>query len=575
MRYPPAWLAFAILMPTPVICGTLTLEIRGLDSHIEDSVRAGLTLSRYLDRDITEPQLERLLRRSDEEIRESLEPFGYYAPTITHHLDAQGDRFDAEFQVNPGMPVRVTDARIEVSDEAARVPGIAEALRNFSPRIGEQLDHSEYERSKDAITTALNTAGYLSARLRDHRVEVRRAAHAASIHLGWDCGVRYRFGPTRFPAAPLSYDVLEPLVPWTEGDYYSGDKLLALQSRLSSGDYFSIVSVRPRVDEAEQDRVPIDVELSPAKRNIYSGGVYATTDTGLGVKVGIQRRWLNSSGHKLQLDGEYAQRLQSYSLGYRIPFAGANERALSFGVTYHDETTESTEERTTKLALRESRRWRDFTVASGVQLIGGDFDVGSKHGNSNELFGETSLARTRSDNPAFPLHGYSFATSLKVAPANLVSRTRFASIAARVKWISSIDERSRIILRADAGAMTVDDFDELPPELRFFAGGDLSIRGFDYQAVGNKNEAGDVIGGTYLAVLSAEYDHYFGKRWGVAAFIDGGDAFLRDHFEWNIGAGIGARWKSPVGVVRLDVAMPVKTTVEKSVRLHLTIGPDL
>jgi translocation and assembly module TamA len=76
-------------------------------------------------------------------------------------------------------------------------------------------------------------------------------------------------------------------------------------------------------------------------------------------------------------------------------------------------------------------------------------------------------------------------------------------------------------------------------------------------------------------VLSAEYERYFAKKWGAAVFVDGGDAFLSGDFDWNIGVGLGLRWKSPVGVVRLDVAMPVETELEKSVRVHMTIGPDL
>ncbi len=440
--------------------------------------------------------------------------------------ETDGDHFETEFRVPLGTPVRVTEARIGLSDEAAEVPIVAAAVKAFAPKQGAQLDHADYERSKDTITAALTSAGYLGARIRDHRVEVKRATHSATINLSWDCGKRYRFGPVRFPDTPLSDALLARQVPWKEGDYYSGEKMLELQQRLNTGDFFSIVAVRARLDEAKEDRVPIEVELSPAKRDIYTGGLYASTDTGAGVKGSFQRRWLNPSGHKFQADIEYAQRLQTGSLSYRIPFAGPNERAVSFGLSYRDETTDSTQERTTKLVLKESRKWGRFTRALSVQLIGGDFEIGSEHGNSNELFAEMGLARTYSDEPAFPHHGYSFTTTLRVAPANVVSRTRFAAIEAHGKWITSIGERGRVILRSDLGAMTVDDFNELPPELRFFGGGDRSIRGFDYEAVGSQNDVGDVIGGTFLAVVSAEYEHYFAKKWGVATFVDAGDAFV-------------------------------------------------
>jgi len=122
----------------------------------------------------------------------------------------------------------------------------------------------------------------------------------------------------------------------------------------------------------------------------------------------------------------------------------------------------------------------------------------------------------------------------------------------------------------------VADFNQLPPELRFFAGGDRSIRGFNYQELGSSNGKG-VIGGTNLAVGSIEYERYFLEKWGAAVFVDGGDAWTNQDVGLNVGAGVGLRWRSPVGVVRLDLGMPVKTKLEDagSFRVHITIGPDL
>src|SRR5690606_3606627 len=112
--------------------------------------------------------------------------------------------------------------------------------------------------------------------------------------------------------------------------------------------------------------------------------------------------------------------------------------------------------------------------------------------------------------------------------------------------------RSRILLRGSVGAMEVDAFDELPPDLRFFCGGDRSVRGFDYQAIGSVNSAGDVIGGNNKLEGSVEVEHYFKRDWGAAAFVDAGDAFRGGDFSVNVGVGLGLRWKSPVGVLRLD-----------------------
>ena len=163
---------------------------------------------------------------------------------------------------------------------------------------------------------------------------------------------------------------------------------------------------------------------------------------------------------------------------------------------------------------------------------------------------------------------------LRVAAESVLSDTSFVQLRAETKWLQQVGDDGRMIVRAAVGGMVVDDFDALPPELRFFAGGDRSIRGFDYQEIGDFNAEGKVIGGKYQALASAEYEHYFLPRWGAAVFVDAGDAFTQ-RFDTNVGAGIGVRWKSPVGLVRLDIARPVISDFDDSWRIHLVIGPDL
>jgi translocation and assembly module TamA len=575
MRCRVGWLMSALLAPAIAVGEKLALTITGLPRGLENSVRAGLDLAQYLERDLTAAQMRRLLKSSDVEIRGALEPFGYYDARVTHELERETDRFHVVFRIDVGDPVLVSSSQVAVPGPAAKIPGVARALEAFVPKVGATLDHRNYERSKTAVSNALSDAGYLAARIRTHRVEVSRKARTAAIDLSWDSGARYRFGPVRFPATPLSGELLSRMVPWKEGEYYSAEKLLEFQGRLVDADYFSLAIVQPRLDDQQQEHVPVAVHLSPARRDVRGAGIYGSTDTGFGVKAEFQRRWLNRSGHKLHAEGEYAEKLQEASLSYRMPYSGPDDRTISFGTTYHDETSDSVQEETAKLVWNVSRKWRGFTRMLGLQLIAGDFEIGSERGNSTELFAEGLLARTQGEDPAFPRHGYSLTAVLRAAPSNVVSLTRFASAEGRAKWITPSGENSRFILRGHLAAMTVDDFDELPPELRFFAGGDRSIRGFDYEAVGSKNDAGDVIGGTFLTVGSGEYERYFGKKWGVACFVDGGDAFKSEDFDWNVGVGLGARWKSPVGVVRVDVAYPVVTELDQAVRVHISIGPDL
>src|SRR6185436_19465614 len=113
------------------------------------------------------------------------------------------------------------------------------------------------------------------------------------------------------------------------------------QRRLVGADYFATVTVQPHPEKAVERAVPIEVTVSPAKRTIYSAGLYASTDRGVGVELGVQRRWLNSLGHKGQADFDLAQRLQAVELSYKVPLPGQRRRVLSIAATYRDETTES------------------------------------------------------------------------------------------------------------------------------------------------------------------------------------------------------------------------------------------
>ena len=340
-------------------------------------------------------------------------------------------------------------------------------------------------------------------------------------------------------------------------------------------DYFSTVSAQPDLSNKDSLDLPINVSLSPAKRTIYTAGVYVSTDSGPGVKVGMQRRWVNDQGHKFSADIDDAQRRKSITTNYLIPLPGPNDKSLNFGVAYRDENTDTSQSRTEKVAANESAKWHGFTRTIGVQYLAGTFEIADEQAYSKLFYAETTLTRKQANDFFFPRRGYSLAFALRAAPEKLLSDTSFTQVTADAKYIRPLGRRQRLILRTSLGAMAVADFDQLPPELRFFAGGDRSIRGFDYQQLGTTNAAGKVIGGTYLTVGSVEVERYFLPKWGAAVFVDGGDAFRTGEFNLNIGAGIGVRWRSPVGVVRVDVAKPIASDLGDALRLHISIGPDL
>jgi translocation and assembly module TamA len=148
----------------------------------------------------------------------------------------------------------------------------------------------------------------------------------------------------------------------------------------------------------------------------------------------------------------------------------------------------------------------------------------------------------------------------------------YTSISARSVW--PLTERSRLLVRGELGAIQTTTFSDLPPSQRFFAGGDQSVRGYGYQELSPENSDGDAIGGQYLTVASIEADYLIYKNFGMATFIDVGNAGEDVFTSLKTGIGIGLRYRSPVGMIRFDVARPLDDEAD-SFRLHISIGADL
>ncbi|MDR3389490.1 MAG: outer membrane protein assembly factor [Rudaea sp.] len=562
----------------------LTAQIDGVEGAVKDAVVAASGLTQYADRDVTAAQVQRLYAAAPAKIAAALEPYGYYNAKVHGDLQQTPAGWIAILHVAPGEPTTVAAFDLALPDPARDEKVVRQALATFVPKQGQPLDHAAYEKSKAAVQTALLASGYLDASLATHRVDVSRADNRAAIKLAWDPGQRYRYGATTFSGGQFTSGFLDRYLPWHEGDFYTQSQLLQLQQRLIDADYFAIVEVQPDMEHAHAGIVPIKVTLGPAKRNVYTAGIFIDTDIGFGVRGGLTRRWLNTHGHKLKLEAQIAQRLKSAAATYSIPLPGDNNRSYNFGVNYLDENTETTLSHTSSLVVNETRDWMGFTRTLGLHLLTGDFTILDPNGDTaleqrgttTLLYPELDLERKQADDPLFVRDGYSLTLAVRGSPG-VVSATSFLQARADAKWIRGIGQRQRIILRGSLGASTVGDFDKLPPDLRFFAGGDRSIRGYTFQTIGPHTADGLVVGGRDLAVGSAEYEYYFSRNWGIATFVDAGDAFSGfGNFQTHIGTGLGLRWRSPVGMVRADLGVPVHDPDgQTGVALHLVIGPDL
>jgi translocation and assembly module TamA len=580
-------LPLVVLLASPAHAG-VQLAVDGVGDPLKSAVVSAAELSQYAKREVSDAQMRRLYERAPAQVKTALQPYGYYDATVTGDLQKVGKDWRVTLHVTPGEPIKVTAVDVQLDKAADALAPVRRAERAITRMKGKTLDHGAYDAARDALSAQLTANGFLDARLVTHRVEVTRANHSAAIKLAWQAGPRYRYGQVHFDGSQFNEGFLDRYVPFKSGDYFSQEQLLELQQALNGADFFAVVNVMPDVDKAKDGVVDVTVQLAPAKRTIYTGGPFIGTDTGFGVRGGMERRWVNRRGHKWKNELVVAQKLKTLSTLYSIPMPGDNQRSYNAGANFRDADTATSQSRTLELVGNETRQWHGWTRALGVHALSGTFTVGKRgnepdntpgieHGRSTLVFGEAALTRKKADNLDFVGRGWSITLAARSTAGKLLSDASFSQMTADAKWIRAFGahNRNRLILRGSAGITWTNDFAALPPQLRFFAGGDRSVRGYGYQSIGPRNSDDRVIGGKNLLVASTEVEHYFTRNWGMAAFVDAGNAFSGTDYRPKIGAGLGLRWRSPVGMIRVDLGTPIHDDRAHGIQLHLVIGPDL
>jgi translocation and assembly module TamA len=179
----------------------------------------------------------------------------------------------------------------------------------------------------------------------------------------------------------------------------------------------------------------------------------------------------------------------------------------------------------------------------------------------------------RYDNLIRPTEGYRYTVDIKATHKVLGSSLSFIQFVASGDTIVPLPWRLSILSRIKAGiTLQSEPFEQMPASLRFFAGGSRSVRGYSYQSLGPKDSSGQVVGGKNVLIGSVELDRAIFTNWGVAAFFDAGNAFDRlTDFTLYKGAGIGVRYYTKIGGIRIDLARQVGVD-HPGYRVHLTVG---
>lgn len=591
MRLSPALLAALLSFAAMQAQARGTIDkvhIQGLDKKADaaiiENIQVKLSLYETLGKPQGESRLEYLLEQAEKQTKQALEPFGYYTPTVTVDAPRNGDRLTVNITVDKGEPVTVRRSNIAISGEGGGDRYLKEDLAAFKPRPGEVFDHTAYEASKIAITRRLSDRGYFDADFTQRQVSVTRAERAADIDLTWDSGRRYDMGAITFHDGYFKPGLFEPLVYWEEGSYWHQGKLDRLRESLTKLDYFSSIDMEPHPDQAVDGKVPVDITLKRAKRTVYTVGLSYGSESGAGFRTGIERRYVNSRGHKLNNQLDYAQNRKSLTTQYRIPAFKWLDGWYTGTFSAYDEQTDYIDLRNVKLSAARSGEINDkLTAIASINALRerwnyGDTDPEGKriYQYSTLFYPELRADYVDVDDKLFPRRGFSASASLRAGLKSVGSDANFSQLYGSLRWFLGIDPNSRLILRGEFGTTLTDDLVAMPPSLRFFAGGDRSIRGYAYREVGPRTPPPDnfALGAKHMFTASAEYERYLdGSNWGGAVFVDTGSAF-DDTPDLHTGVGIGLRWKSPVGPVRVDIARGLNDP-DSSFQVYLNIGADL
>ena len=550
------------------------ITINGVNEPLEENIRQHLTLTQ---RDCKDPEWRLQAARSNAagEITQALQALGYYDATIkSGELQHNQECWSISFDITPGKPVHINRIDIDFEQDAARDSHFKELLEELPIAKGEILNHGNYTETKDAIQTLALERGYFDAELSRHQLLVDPEYHSADIELTMVSGSRYRFGDVNIKSDFLEQHLLDRLVTITPGELYSSEKVYEFQQALNDSGYFGSAIIRERQDK-QQRIVHLDVTLAPAKKYVMGFGVGVTTDGGPRVSASLEDRYVNSHGHRFKSRIKYEALLGvSLDFLYSIPLENPTREWFSFMAQVETVDTDTSDRNTARLGIRMTKiRPHDWLETRYLTLKYEEYDVANETGRAMPLIPGISWTRTRKDSDHRILKGDKLHLELRGAVHDFSEGSPFFQAIARGKWINSPWEKGRIISRLDVAFTLVDDINNMAVSDRFFTGGDNSIRGYAYQSLGPENSLGYITGGKHLAVASLEYEHFLKKGWSVAAFVDAGNAFNDDGIDVNTGVGVGVRWLSPLGPIKIDLAHPLDDD-STDIRFVFRMGPE-
>jgi translocation and assembly module TamA len=561
---------------------TLNYQVRWegtLDEGLREALIRNADTIAYLDRPpASESQLHRRVYRDIERFTRILQAEGYYAASIESEVAITESPIVITFTIEPG-PI-YTFGTIDFDSNDQSPFSWPEPKRIGLAPGGPALSKAVVDAEGPLLTWAKNR-GYPFPTIADRTVVVDHATTTVNVTYSIDPGRQATFGHIEIQGLKsVKEETVRRTIAWKEGDPFDARLVAKTQEQLYAQDLFSIARVAVGDAVNAGGRVPMRIAVTERKHRTISLGAGFDTDGGPNARVGWEHRNIDGLGHRLNLTGELSGDLQQAEARYLIPGWRRDDQTLRLQLRLAQESPDAYDSTHIGTSATVERKLNaQWTAGAGVAFR---YSVQEQrrmedvyHLLSFPLYG----LRDTTDDPMNPTKGMKL--DLRAEPFIEVTDPTLSFLRGSVEWrgYRSLDEDGYwvIAVRLKLGAMLGADADDIPPDERFYAGGGGSIRGFAYKTVSPLRDD-DPIGGRSLVEASVELRRRINERLGAVVFVDAGNAYSSTFPEFSeeprVGVGVGIRYFTPIGPLRVDVAVPLnpRDGLDDSFGVYVSFG---
>ncbi len=561
-------------MAQNVVTPTMKVRLQGIqDEKLKENAQIYINEISAEESDGSERHQE-LVRTA---LYKGLRVLGYYDFQLNFSLAPNGKELIANVEL--GNPVRIEQADVQIEGDAKKDEAFL-ALNKDLPKKGDIVNHESYDDYKSAVQKLAVQRGYFDADFSIHRLEVMPSTYQAWWRLVFESGERYRYGEFRFKNAQIREDYLRNMLNLQQGESYLLNDVLKANNDYTSTGWFQSVLMKPSLNE-ENKTVDFDVLMYPKKKNAMEVGLGYSSDVGPRLQLGWKKPWINNRGHSFSSSFYVSEPKQTIEMAYKMPrLRSPLYEYYQFSTGIENEDDSSTDTKSTAITFGALRYWdhpSGWQYSWGVRTRYDKFTQADVKDKTFLLYPTGSISHKYLQGGLFPTWAHSISLTADWGTKALLSDVNFLSLRASGAVIKTFAENHRVVSRLDIGWLHTDDLHRMPPAMRFFAGGDRSVRGYGYKKISPKDSNGKLIGASRLATGSLEYQYQVYPSWWLAAFYDAGlaaNSYSTD--ELRYGAGVGVRWASPVGAIKFDIATPVRDKDDsKNIQFYIGLGAEI